>query len=70
MDIDFAKHIPERIHLSACGKRFWKYIDIPNYPKVYSVHNIIGHTDEECKNKTTTKYPGTETNQQLVLVDK
>ncbi|KAI3923830.1 hypothetical protein MKW98_002843, partial [Papaver atlanticum] len=69
VDIDYAKHIPERIRLSAGGRKFWQYINIPSYPKFCSVCNIIGHIDDECKKKAVkshvVKLPTKEDDHQL-----
>ncbi|XP_026430543.1 uncharacterized protein LOC113327581 [Papaver somniferum] len=67
IDIDFAKHIPERIHITSGGKEFWQYIDIQKYPKFCSKCNIIGHVDAECKKKST-KIDGNKEKQQQVVV--
>ncbi|XP_026420050.1 uncharacterized protein LOC113316032 [Papaver somniferum] len=61
VDIDFAKHIPERIHIIAGGRSFWQYLDIPNYPKFYLHCNIIGNSDEECKKNPANKNESKET---------
>ncbi|XP_026383917.1 uncharacterized protein LOC113279435 [Papaver somniferum] len=65
IDIDFAKHIPERIHLTSGGQEFWKYIDIQKYPKFCSKCNIVGHNDAECK-KQSAKTEGNKEKQQKV----
>ncbi|XP_026384338.1 uncharacterized protein LOC113279910 [Papaver somniferum] len=53
VDIDFAKHIPKCIALTAGGRKFWQYQDIPNDPKFCFACNIIGHCDDECKKKNS-----------------
>ncbi|XP_026420044.1 uncharacterized protein LOC113316025 [Papaver somniferum] len=74
VDIDYAKHIPERIRLSAGGRKFCQYIHIPLYPKLCSMCNIIGHVDDECKRKAAkshvVKMPTKEDDHQLVHVEK
>ncbi|XP_026445234.1 uncharacterized protein LOC113345773 [Papaver somniferum] len=61
VDIDFGKHVPDRIHIITGGRSFWQYLDIPNYPKFCLHCNIIGHTEEECKKKPTDKNNSKET---------
>ncbi|XP_026450923.1 uncharacterized protein LOC113351073 [Papaver somniferum] len=55
VDIDFGKHIPERIIIKSGGKSFWQYLDIPKSPKFCLHCNIIGHHEKECKNKPANK---------------
>lgn len=49
IDIDFSKHIPERILLKANGREFWQYMEIHKHPKFCSKCSIIGHGDEDHK---------------------
>ncbi|KAI3849088.1 hypothetical protein MKW98_029013, partial [Papaver atlanticum] len=68
IDIDFSKHIPERIFLKVGGKQFWQYIDIHKYPKFCSKCNIIG-ADEECRKKQATKTVNKESQLQVAVVE-
>ncbi|XP_026399717.1 uncharacterized protein LOC113295601 [Papaver somniferum] len=51
VDVDFVKHIPDRILLTAGGRTFWQYVEIPKHPKFYLHCNIIGHNESECRRK-------------------
>ncbi|XP_026455748.1 uncharacterized protein LOC113356753 [Papaver somniferum] len=51
VDVDFAKHISDRILLTAGGRTFWQYVEIPKHPKFCLHCNIIGHNESECRRK-------------------
>ncbi|XP_026459736.1 uncharacterized protein LOC113360442 [Papaver somniferum] len=51
IDINFAEHDMDSIHVSVGGLDFWKSIDIPKKPKFCSKCNIVGHADSEYKHK-------------------
>ncbi|XP_026433420.1 uncharacterized protein LOC113330828 [Papaver somniferum] len=52
VDVDFAKHIPSRIKITAGGRTFWQYLEIPRAPKFCMKCCIIGHNDDECRRQT------------------
>ncbi|XP_026442629.1 uncharacterized protein LOC113342244 [Papaver somniferum] len=52
VDVYFAKHIPSRIKLTAGGRTFWQYLDIPKSPKFCMKCSIIGHNDDECRRQS------------------
>lgn len=64
VDIDFSKHISERILLKANGKEFWQYMDIHKRPQFCAKCSIIGHCEEDCRKKSSNK---TKTNQLQVV---
>ncbi|XP_026400384.1 uncharacterized protein LOC113296290 [Papaver somniferum] len=55
VDIDFSKHIPERILLKANGREFWQYMDIHKRPQFCAKCSIIGHCEEDCRKKSRNK---------------
>ncbi|XP_026396028.1 uncharacterized protein LOC113290660 [Papaver somniferum] len=52
VDVDFAKHIPSRIKITAGGRTFWQYLEIPRAPKFCMKCCIIGNNDDECRRQT------------------
>lgn len=55
MDIDFANLDTDSVHLTVGGRDFWQAFEIPKRPKFCKHCKIIGHTDEECRKKTSVK---------------
>ncbi|XP_026428613.1 uncharacterized protein LOC113324505 [Papaver somniferum] len=51
VDVDFAKHIPDRILLTAGGRTFWQYVELPKHPKFCLHCNIVGHNESGCRRK-------------------
>ncbi|XP_026399080.1 uncharacterized protein LOC113294925 [Papaver somniferum] len=60
VDIYFAKHIPDRIRLTAGGRTFWQNLDIPKPPKFCLKCCIIGHTDKECRKQSQQEEQSTK----------
>ncbi|XP_026445205.1 uncharacterized protein LOC113345744 [Papaver somniferum] len=52
IDINFAEHDSDSIHVTVGGLDFWQKIDIPKKPKFCAKCKIIGHYEADCRKKT------------------
>ncbi|XP_026378382.1 uncharacterized protein LOC113272799 [Papaver somniferum] len=55
IEIDFAKHNTDAVHVKVGDRDFWKAIEIPKQPKFCSTCGIIGHLDGNCRKKKRLK---------------